>query len=118
MPNNSLKERIIDAGGQSLGRVCSQAAFLLQGKHLPSYRRNKPANLKVRLINSKDIKFTGSKLDLMKLHKSSGYPGGLKSVTLRYAFNKSPELLIKRVVENMLPSNRLRKSMLKSLSVE
>lgn len=72
----------------------------------------------VKVINVKKVIFTGSKLDLNKIHKSSGYPGGLKSITLRQAFNRAPEQVVKRIVSNMLPNNRLKTARLKRLLVE
>src|SRR3989338_7913216 len=100
---------VIDARGKPIGRISSQAAFMLQGKHLPNYRPNYASSIIVKIVNLKQCVFTGSKLDLNKIHRSSGYPGGLKSVTLRQAFNKSPRVVFRNIITNMLPNNRLRK---------
>ena len=73
----------IDAAGQSIGRVATEAARLLQGKHRPTYTPNIDNGDIVEILNAAKVKITGTKLDGKHYHHYSGYPGGMKSITLK-----------------------------------
>ena len=116
-PRSSKNAIIINAAGRSLGRVCSEAARCLMGKHLPSYQPRTLAKVSVVIQNVSAIRFSGSKLDTKQYHRFTGYPGGLKTSTLRQEFAKHPERLVHRCVEHMLPKNRLASRMMRYLTV-
>lgn len=108
---------VIDASGQSLGRVASVAAFKLRGKHLVNFQPNRVPNVRVNIVNIKQLKFTGTKLKTKRYHRFSGYPGGIKTLSLAQAFNRNPERVVRRAVEHMLPKNRLQARLMRHLSV-
>lgn len=108
---------IIDAAGRSLGRVCSEAAVALRGKGLSTFAPNKLPKVDVIIKNIDNLRFTGSKLNVKKYNKFSGYPGGLKVTTLMQELEKNPERLVRRSVEHMLPKNRLASRLLLRLTV-
>ena len=108
---------VIDATGRSMGRVASEAAAKLRGKHLVDFAPNLAPKLKVEIINVSQLRFTGTKLDVKLYHHFSGYPGGLKTTTLRQEFSKDPIRLVRRAVERMLPKNRLNAVMMRNLKV-
>ncbi|MDP3986235.1 MAG: 50S ribosomal protein L13 [Candidatus Veblenbacteria bacterium] len=118
MPNpiQPLQRVIIDAQGQSLGRVASLVAITLRGKLLPTFRPNIEPGIQVEVVNVGKLRFTGSKLDTKSYHRFSGYPGGLKTTSLRQEFTRNPLRLFRRAVEHMLPKNRLSPRLMKNLS--
>ncbi|HAO81707.1 MAG: 50S ribosomal protein L13 [Parcubacteria group bacterium GW2011_GWD2_43_10] len=107
----------IDAAGRSLGRVASEAAIKLRGKHLASFAANKVPLLEVQVINIDKVRFTGSKLDTKKYYHFSGYPGGLRQTSLRQEFAKNPARLFRRIVKQMLPKNKLNSVLLNNLTI-
>lgn len=107
----------IDASGRTLGRVASEAAMALMGKRQTSYRPNVLPKVAVIITNVKSLRFSGKKLDTKTYHSFSGYPGGLKTTTLRQEFEKNPERLVRSCVEHMLPKNRLASRQLRYLTV-
>ncbi len=107
----------IDASGRTLGRVASEAAMALMGKRQASYRPNVLPKVAVVITNAGLLRFSGKKLDTKMYHHFSGYPGGLKTTTLRQEFEKNPERLVRRCVEHMLPKNRLASRQLRYLTV-
>jgi large subunit ribosomal protein L13 len=115
MPNRQLHK--IDATDQPLGRLASRVATLLRGKHKPSFVYNIDNGDFVHVENASKIKLTGKKLDQKKYYHHSGYPGGLKTKTLKELFEKNPAEVLKRAVYNMLPKNKLRKEMMKRLKI-
>lgn len=98
---------LIDAKGLPLGRVASQAATVLMGKHLSGFDPSVPYNNKVVVINVGQIKITGNKLTQKTYYRHSGYPGGLKATTLEELMTKKPAEAFRRAVDGMLPKNKL-----------
>ncbi len=108
---------VVDAEGQTLGRLASRIAPYLTGKNKPIYTPNLDTGDFVVVINCDKIKVTGKKLDEKNYYRHSGYPGGLKSTTLRKMLATHPERAIKFAVKGMLPSSSLGRQMLKKLKV-
>ncbi len=113
-----MDEIIIDAKNKSIGRIASQAAQILQGKHAATYQPNKPGGVKVLVKNFKEVRFTGKKFTDKMYHRHTGYVGHLKSRTLEQAFTRNAEWVLKHAVKGMLPKNSLLPKRLKMLIVE
>ncbi len=109
---------IIDAKGKTLGRLASQIAILLRGKHKPDFRPHEDKGDFVIVKNVKEIKITGKKMKQKKYYHHSGYPGGLKEVSLEKLFKERPAEVLRKAVWGMLPKNKLRKKMIKRLKFE
>jgi len=108
---------VVDAQGQTLGRLATQIATLLRGKHKPIYTPHVDCGDHVIVVNADKINVTGQKLDQKIYYRHSGYPGGLKQVTLRRRLQTHPERVIESAVRGMLPKNRLGRKMFKKLKV-
>jgi len=109
---------VIDATDKTLGRLASQIAVILRGKHKPTYTPHVDTGDHVIVINAEKIKLTGNKLHDKKYYRHSGYPGGLKVRTAADLLNSSrPERVLKLAVRGMLPHNRLGRKMFKKLKV-
>ncbi|HEY84254.1 MAG TPA: 50S ribosomal protein L13 [Chloroflexi bacterium] len=108
---------VVDAQGKTLGRLSSEIARILRGKHKPIYTPHVDCGDYVVVINAEKIWVTGRKLDQKIYYRHSGYPGGLKEITLREQLNKFPERVIEHAVKGMLPKNRLGRRMFKKLKV-
>ena len=108
---------IIDAANKPLGRVASEAAKLLRGKHKPTYTPNIDNGDHVIILNCNDIVLTGHKLDQKIYRHHSGYIGGMKETTAREMLAKSPEKMMMLAIKGMLPKNSLGRQMLKKLRV-
>ncbi len=108
---------VIDAEGQTLGRLSSEVASILRGKHKPIYTPHVDTGDFVIIINAEKIGLTGNKLLQKKYRKHSGYPGGLKEIVYKDLMNKKPEKAIEIAVKGMLPHNRLGDQMYKKLKV-
>lgn len=113
-----VEQITLDAKGKSFGRLASQIAFYLQGKHQAAYQPNLVAPIRVTVTNLGSVKFTGNKLDTTMRHKHTGYTGHLKSETFRQAFVRSQEKVLRDAVRRMLPKNRLQTKRLKNLYIE
>ena len=111
------KWHVIDANGQTLGRLSSEIATLLQGKHKPSYAHNLLTGDFVVVINGDKFKVTGNKLLSKKYYRHSGYIGGLTEQTMEEMLDKFPERVITQSVKGMLPKNKLGRKMLLRLKV-
>ena len=109
--------RIVDAEGQSLGRLAVDVARILQGKNLPEYTPNVITGSGVIVLNAAKLRITGKKLQQKIYYKHSGYVGGLKKTSLETQLANKPELVIKSAVKGMLPKNTLGRAMLKRLRV-
>lgn len=96
---------LIDARGQTLGRLAAKIATILQGKHKPAYTPHVGMGDYVVVINAAQIRVTGRKLDQKIYYRYSGYPGGLRARPLREVLEKHPELPLKKAVQRMLPKN-------------
>lgn len=109
--------RIVDADGQSLGRVAAEVAVVLMGKHRPEYTAHVDCGDNVIVINGTKVGLTGRKAEQrLKLHYT-GYPGGLKAETYGQVRDRKPEKLISDAVRRMLPKNRLGRVMLGKLKI-
>jgi len=108
---------VIDATDKALGRVASQVASLLMGKHKPIYAPHLDTGDYVIVINASKIKITGRKAEQKIYYRHSGYPGGLKSPTFKDIFDKSPQYIVEHAVKGMLPHTSLGEAMFKKLKV-
>lgn len=108
---------VVDATGQTLGRLVTQVARVLSGKHKPTYSPAVDVGDYVIVVNADKIHVTGNKLDQKMYYRHSGYPGGLKMIPLRKQLQQHPERVIEHAVRGMLPKNRLGRQMLKKLKV-
>ncbi|MDD4170921.1 MAG: 50S ribosomal protein L13 [Syntrophomonas sp.] len=108
---------VIDATDQTLGRLCSEVASILRGKHKAIYTPHVDTGDFVIVINASKIRLTGNKLTQKKLRWYTGYPGGLKEIDYGTLLQKKPEKIIETAVKGMLPHNRLGQAMYKKLKV-
>ena len=108
---------IIDAAGKPVGRVATEAAKLLRGKHKPTYTPNLDVGDHVIIPNCAEAIFTGKKLDQKIYRHHSGYIGGMKETTARVMMDKNPEKAMTLAIKGMLPHNSLGAKMLKKLRV-
>ena len=108
---------LIDAENMVLGRVATEAARILKGKHKPQYTPHVDTGDFVIIINADKIRVTGTKAAQKTYYRHSGYPGGLKSETFTEAMAKHPERVIEHAVKGMLPKNTLGRAMGKKLKV-
>lgn len=113
-----MSEHTIDAKNQSIGRVATQVAVILRGKNSPDFQPNITPKVKVKVVNISKVKLTGNKMKEKVYKTYSGYPGGQKTIPFEKIFARDPEKTFKKVVRGMLPANKLRKEMLKNLTVE
>ena len=107
----------IDASDKILGKVATQAAQLLMGKHKPMYCRNLDVGDFVVIINADKVRVTGNKAKQKTYYRHSGYPGGFKSTTYEELMQTHPTRVIEYAVKGMLPHNRLGNQMIKKLKV-
>jgi len=108
---------VVDAEGQTLGRLASKIAPILRGKHKATYTPHLDCGDFVIVINADKVRVTGRKLEQKTYYRHSGYPGGLKSITLQEQLNRHPERVIESAVRGMLPKNKLGRRMFKKLKV-
>ena len=108
---------IIDASGKVLGRLATQVASLLMGKHKPIFCRHLDVGDFVVVINAEQVRVTGNKAKQKLYYRHSGYPGGLKSISLEKTLETHPTRVIEHAVKGMLPHNRLNARMMKRLRV-
>jgi large subunit ribosomal protein L13 len=108
---------LVDAQGQTLGRLAAKIAAVLKGKHKVIYSPSLDTGDYVVVINADKIAVTGRKLDDKKYYRHTGYPGGLIEVNLRDQLARHPERVLQAAVKGMLPHNRLGRKMYKKLKV-
>lgn len=108
---------VVDATGMNLGRLATQIASVLKGKHKPIYTPGMDCGDFVIVINAEKIHVTGSKLDDKLYYRYSGYPGGLSEISLRKQLATHPDRVIQAAVMGMLARNRLRRQLIKKLKV-
>ena len=108
---------IIDASGKPLGRVATEAAKLLRGKHKPTYTPNQDTGDHVIILNCKDAVLTGRKLDQKVYRHHSSYIGGMQETSARVMMETNPEKAMTLAIKGMLPKNSLGKQMLRKLRV-
>ncbi len=108
---------VVDATGKNLGRLATQIASVLKGKHKPIYTPGMDCGDFVIVINADKIRVTGGKLDQKHYYHYSGYPGGLTEIPLRKQLATHPDRVIQSAVLGMLPRNKLRRQLIKKLKV-
>lgn len=108
---------LVDAEDKTLGRLASSLASRLRGKHRPEYTPNADLGDYIVVVNASKITVTGDKLNQKKYYKHSGYPGGIKSKSLKEVLKNSAEDAIRMAVKGMLPKNKLGKKMLTKLKI-
>ena len=108
---------VIDATDVVLGRLASQAATLLRGKHKPMYAPHMDTGDFVVIVNAEKISVSGNKRENKFVYRHSGYPGGLRRRSLGEMIEKHPDRLVEKAIKGMLPKNRLGRAMGKKLKV-
>jgi large subunit ribosomal protein L13 len=119
-PNSAKVDRswhVVDADGMVLGRLASEVAQILRGKHKPIYSPNADVGDFVVVINASKVRVTGSKFSDKMYYRHSNYPGGLKTTSFQAMMGKFPERVIEHAVKGMLPHNALGKKMYSKLRV-
>lgn len=108
---------IVDAEGKPLGRLASEVAKILRGKHKPEFTPHVDTGDHVIVLNAEKVLLTGKKLD-QKYHRyHTGYPGGLKEIKYRHFMEKTPERAVEIAIKGMLPKNSLGRAMFRKLKV-
>ena len=108
---------VVDATGKTLGRLCTEIANRLRGKHKPEFTPHVDTGDYVVVVNAEKIVVTGNKATDKLYHHHSGYPGGIKSISFDRLLVKSPEMIIEKAVKGMMPKNKLSRAMLSKLKV-
>lgn len=108
---------VVDAEGKTLGRLATQVATILRGKHKPTFTPHVDTGDFVIILNAEKVKLTGKKLDQKMYRWHTGYPGGLKERTYRDMINNKPEKVVFSAIKGMLPKNKLGRQMVKKLRV-
>lgn len=111
------KWHVIDANSEIVGRLASQAAILLRGKHKPDFTPHVDCGDNVIVINADKVRFTGKKLTDKQYISYSGYPGGQKKRTPREMLDKRPIFVVESAIRGMLPKNRLGRALFRNLFV-
>jgi large subunit ribosomal protein L13 len=111
------KWHVVDAKGETLGRLATRVATLLRGKHKPIYTPHVDTGDHVIVVNAQDIRLTGRKLKTKTYYHHTGYPGGLKSITAEHLLEKKPTEVVSKAIRGMLPKTVLGKHMAKKLRV-
>lgn len=108
---------LVDADGQALGRLASEVAKLLRGKHKPNFTPHVDCGDNVVIINAEKITLSGKKWENKSYIRHTGYPGGQRSLTSRELFEKDPTRLVEKSVKGMLPKNKLGAALFRNLKV-
>ena len=108
---------LVDADGQTLGRLASQVAKLIRGKHKPNFTPHIDCGDNVVVINAERVNLTGKKWTLKKYIRHTGYPGGQRSLSAIEVLEKTPTRLVEKAVRGMLPKNRLGRALFTNLHV-
>jgi large subunit ribosomal protein L13 len=108
---------LVDAEGQTLGRLASKVAKLIRGKHKPNYTPHVDCGDNVIVINAEKIVLSGQKMDEKTYIRHTGYPGGQRSLLARQVMEKRPERLVEKAIKGMLPKNRLGRRLYTNLRV-
>jgi large subunit ribosomal protein L13 len=117
-PENRTRDwYVVDAEGQTLGRLATQIANALRGKRKPEYTPHCDVGDFVIVVNAEKIAVTGDKLKSKRYYRHSGYPGGIRSRTLEEMLDRKPEDVIRRAVKGMLPRNKMARKQLLKLKV-
>jgi large subunit ribosomal protein L13 len=115
--NTTRQWFVVDAEGQTLGRLASEVASILRGKHRPTFTPHFDAGDYVIVVNADKIELTGKKLDQKLAYRHSGYPGGFRATSYRTLMAKKPEFVVEKAIKGMLPHNRLGRAIAKKLKV-
>ena len=117
-PANIEKKWVtVDATGQTLGRLASQVASVLRGKHKPNFVRHLDCGDNVIITNAEKVVLTGRKLDQKVYYHHTGYVGGIKSILARDLLEKHPTRILEGAINGMLPKNKMRKHLMRNLRV-
>ena len=108
---------VVDADGKTLGRLATRIADTLRGKNKPQYTPHVDTGDFVIVVNAEKIAVTGQKLDKKLYHSHSGYPGGLRTRTLRVQLERRPTEVLRKAVKGMLPRNRLARQQINKLKI-
>ena len=108
---------VVDAAGQTLGRLASEIAKILRGKHKPTFSPHMDTGDFVVVTNCEKILVTGDKLDTVRYYRHSRYPGGLKSRTMREQLDRFPDRVLLAAVKGMLPKTKLGRAQIKKLRI-
>tara|TARA_B110000967_G_scaffold200723_1_gene236940 strand:- start:517 stop:945 length:429 start_codon:yes stop_codon:yes gene_type:complete len=108
---------VVDAAGKTLGRLCTEIANRLRGKHKPEFTPHVDAGDYIVVVNAEKIVVTGNKTTDKLYQHHTGYPGGIKSISFDKLLLKSPEMIIEKAVKGMMPKNKLSRAMLSKLKV-
>jgi large subunit ribosomal protein L13 len=108
---------VVDADGKTLGRLATVIADTLRGKNKPQYTPHVDTGDFVVVVNAERIAVTGAKLDQKRYYRHSGYPGGIRSRTLREQLGRRPEEVLRAAVKGMLPKNRLARQQINKLKI-
>ncbi len=108
---------IVDAEGKTLGRLATLVAIVLRGKHKPIFTPHMDTGDHVIVVNAEKVHLTGDKVRQKTYYRHSGYPGGLKSETVKDVLARKPSAILERAIKGMLPKNPLGKQMARKLNV-
>lgn len=108
---------LVDAEGQTVGRLASEVAKLIRGKHKPNFTPHADCGDNVIIINAEKVSFSGTKLVNKEYIRYTGYPGGQRSLTAQEILEKHPQRLIEKAVKGMLPKNKLGRNLFTNLKV-
>ena len=108
---------VVDAAGKTLGRLCTEIAKRLRGKHKPEFTPHVDTGDYIVVVNAEKIVVTGNKTTDKLYQHHTGYPGGIKSISFDKILLKSPEMIIEKAVKGMMPKNKLSRAMLSKLKV-
>lgn len=115
--NTTRQWYVVDAAGQTLGRLATEVASILRGKHKPTFTPHVDTGDFVIVINADKVVLTGKKLDQKFYYRHSGYPGGMKAIDYRTLMNTKPEFVVEKAIKGMIPHNRLGRATAKKLKV-
>jgi large subunit ribosomal protein L13 len=116
-PDAGQKWHLVDANGKTLGRVATQVASLLRGKHKPTFTPNADMGDFVIIVNAANVKLTGKRTELKEYFHYTGYPGGAVFTKFQDLVRKHPERVFEHAVKGMLPHNRLGRQIIKKMKV-
>lgn len=108
---------VVDAEGKTLGRLATEIARRLRGKHKPEYTPHVDTGDYIIVVNAEKVRVTGNKTTDKMYYRHSGYPGGIKSISFEHLQQRRPEQIIEKAVKGMLPRNPLGRAMLRKLKV-
>ena len=108
---------LVDAEGETLGRIASKVAYLLRGKHKPSFTPHVDCGDNVVIINAEKIVLTGNKWSDKSYMRYTGYPGGQRTTSVKQLLDKNPEGILEKAIKGMLPKNRLGAELFRNLKV-